>query len=175
MIPGHLSRKCARRNLLSSQRFFSLESAFWGLAFIAASLAGLVFGVPLAEPWQDGTAPFIMLGAFGTFCIVGNLLAWRRSNWPVEALFDLRQRRVSLTIRRPWHEVSQTYSFSEIRSLYFVRRTDDVVFFKMSYSVGYLEPWNAKRICLGVEPEDSYKRMGKYLEEIRAVTGIAPE
>ncbi len=167
--------KMRKEDLSVEPKVFLIGISLLGLAFIAASLAGLVFGVPLAEPWQDGTAPFIMFGAFGTFCIVGNLLAWRRSNWPVEALFDLRQRRVSLTIRRPWHEVSQTYSFSEIRSLYSVRRTDDVVFFKMSYSVGYLEPWNAKRICLGVEPEDSYKRMGKYLEEIRAVTGIAPE
>ncbi len=164
-----------KEGLFVEPKVFLVGISLLGLAFIAASLAGLVFGVPLAEGRQDGAAPFIVFGACGAICIFGTLLAWWRSNWPVEALFDLRQRRVSLTIRRPWHEVSQTYAFSEMRSLYSVRRTDDVVFFKMSYSVGYLEPWNAKRICLGVEPEDSYERMGKYLEEIRAVTGIAPE
>ena len=41
----------------------------------------------------------------------------------------------------------------------------------MSYSVGYLEPWNAKRICLGVELEDCYERMGKYLDEIPVCHG----
>ena len=56
-----------------------------------------------------------------------------------------------------------------------VKRTEGGIFFEMSYSIGYLEPWNAKRICLGLEPEDCYERMGKYLGEIRAVTGIAPE
>ena len=167
--------KMRKEDLSVEPKVFLIGNSFLGLAFIAASLAGLVFGVPLAENPQDGTALFIMFGAIGVICIVVVLSAWWRSNWPVEALFDLRQRRVSLTIRRPWHEVSQAYSFSEIRSLYSVRRTEGVVFFKMSYSVGYLEPWNAKRICLGLELEDSYERMGKYLDEIRAVTGIAPE
>ena len=106
--------KMRKQGLSVEPKVFLIGISLLGLAFIAASLAGLVFGVPLAEHPQDGTALFIMFGACGAFCIVGNLLAWQRSNWPVEALFDLRQQRVNLTIRRPWYEVSQTYSFSEI-------------------------------------------------------------
>lgn len=158
-----------------------------GLTLIAASLAGLVFGVPLAQYPQDGFTPFIVFGAGGTFFLVFDLLAWRRSNWPVKALFDLRQQRVSLTIKRPWCEVSQTYSFAEIRSFNAVGRTAGGIFLKFHYWEGYLELWSAKRICLGLDLEDPdersfclaldlddpYERMGKYLGEIRAVTGIA--
>ena len=104
--------KMRKKDLSVEPKVFLIGIGLLGLTFIAASLAGLVFGVPLAEHPQDGTAPFIMFGAIGAFCIIGSLLAWWRSNWPVEALFDLRLRRVSLTIRRPWYEVSQTYSFS---------------------------------------------------------------
>jgi hypothetical protein len=120
--------------------------ALAGLALIGLSLAGLLFGVRLPGQPHSGPVPFILFGFCGAIWLISMISAWRRSHWPLKAVFDLNQRRVTLTIKRPWSEVSQTYSFAGIRSLYAAPRKIRGIFLRIDFWEGYLESAHLPRL-----------------------------
>jgi hypothetical protein len=158
----------------SAEQLFPVAGLF-GLGFIGLCFVGLVFGVPLA-PLAKGppsVPPPIFSGPAGAMSLAFAFYVWRRANWPLKAAFDFKQRRMSITIKRPWSEVTQTYSFAEIRSLYAARRTIWALFLRTRFWEGYLELANGKRIRLGWDKKYRDAPMSRYLGEIRAATGIA--
>lgn len=137
------------------------------MLLIGAGLGGL--GIGVFESLQENpSSSTIALVIPGILCLA--LMGyWVLSDAPTTAAFDLKQRRLDIDCQRPWFGRPRACPFTDVVALYAVSRSGETV----DSWEAIIELSGGRRIALGREAEGRDERIRRYLEEIRAATGIA--
>jgi hypothetical protein len=142
-------------------------SLFARILWICTGLAGI--GVGAFQVYREDTA----FARGGTVAVVlvclGVLTYWIVDDAESTVHFDLKRRRVEVESKRLWFGRPRNYAFADIAALTTVRRSGE----SSDTYEAILELTSGKRIKLGREVEGDNEQIRKFVDEIRAVTGIA--
>lgn len=83
--------------------------------------------------------------------------------------FDLKRRRIEVRSKRIWFGKPRSYAFADVAALAIVRHSGE----SSDAFEAVMELANGERIRLGREPEGDNEQIRKFIDDLRAATGIA--
>ena len=134
------------------------------LLLIGAGIAGL--GMGIYETVRPGQRMLVIV--LPVLLGLGLMAYWLILDASTTVTFDLKQRRLDVTSRRPWFGPPRSYGFADVVGLNVASRSGESV----DSWVAYLDLPDGSRIRLGEEAADRHERIRSYLQEIRHATGI---
>lgn len=97
------------------------------------------------------------------------LAYWIIDDAATTAHFDLKRRRVEVGSKRIWFDKPRSYAFADIAALAVVKHSGE----SSDAFEAVIELANGERIRLGREPEGNNEQIRKFIDDLRAATGIA--